>query len=201
MKLLSKRSFFSTYNERDQFYKSLIVKNTLQSSYYCLTTERPGTAESYQDIIYKEIPWGSSSRDVINRLGAARYRVEELNDLDNHLILFFKREILNEKAVVQCHFIDNQLYFIHIDFLSSLSIDVAFIHDLIVKKYLLSEAMPGKPVSIKDCFQNRLIINTDVTLGLSYVSGTASVARLFEKQLQKRASRQQERISLSLSEL
>ena len=201
MKLLSKRSFFSTYNERDQFYKSLIVKNTLQSSYQCLTTELPETAESYQDIIYKGIPWGSSSRDVVTKLGAARYKVEELNDLEDHLILFFKREILNEKAIVQCHFIDNQLYFIHIDFLSSLSVDVTFIHDLILKKYLLSHHAAARPLSLKDCYQNKLIINTDVTLSLSYVSGTASIARLFEKQLQKKASRQQERMHFNLSEL
>jgi hypothetical protein len=201
MKLLTKRSFFSSYNERDHYYKSLIVKNTVESSYQAVSRVYPGITETYKDVIFKDLLWGTTSRDVIHSLGSPRYKVDKLNDLTDHQILFFKREIMDQKTVMQCHFLHNQLYFLHIDFLSSLSKELEMIQQMIYRKYALNNT-PGVPGNaIKDCYQNKLIINNDVILSLSYISGMPSVAKILEKQLQRKSVTEKERILNKLSEL
>src|SRR5687768_6633771 len=201
MKLLSKRSFFSSYNERDHYYNSLIVKNTVESSYQTVSRSHPGIIESYKDVVFKDLLWGMTSRDVVHRLGSPRYKVDRLNDLNDHLILFFKREIMDQKTVMQCHFLHNQLYFIHIDFLSSLSKEISMIQEMIFKKYALGKSLSQQGNCIKDCYQNKLIINNDVILSLSYISGTPSVMKILEKQLQRKMITEKERMQYRLSEL
>ena len=200
MKLLSKKSFFSSNTGRDHYYNSLIVKNTVESSYKTVSREHPGIIESYKDVVFKDLLWGMAPRDVVQRLGSARYKVDKLNDLNDHLILFFKKEIMDQKTVMQCHFLSNQLYFIHIDFLSSFSKEVGMIQEMIYKKYVPGRSLSAQGNCIKDCYQNKLIINNDVILSLSYISGTPALINMFEKQLQRNATREKSRMQYMLSE-
>jgi hypothetical protein len=200
MKLLIKRSFFSSHSERDQYYQSLVVKNTVESSYKAVSQTHPGIAESYKDVVFKDLLWGMTSRDVIHRLGSPRYKLDKLNDLSDHQILFFKREIMDQKTVMQCHFLHNQLYFVHIDFLSCLSKELDMIQQMIYRKYGLDHTTGSYSNAIKDCYQNKLVINNDVILSLSYISGMPSVAKILEKQLQHKTVTQKLKMESNLSE-
>ena len=202
MKLLSTRSIFASGNERALYYRSLIVKGDLQSSYAAVSKTYQDLTESYKDIMYSELKWGSSSKEVTSRLGNPRYKVDALNDLQQHQVLFFKREILGHRAIVQCHFLYNQLYFVHIDFVSALSNELGCINELILKKYaLLPVDRRVGNFCITDGNQNKLQINNDVTLSLTYISGLPSVSLLLEKQIHAKSLMRRRQADLHLLEL
>src|SRR5690349_23064981 len=186
MKILSKGYLFSSRNERDEFYRNLILKNNLHTTHDCLTRINSSSIDSYKDIIFRGLLWGSSVKDVIATLGTPRYKVEKLNDLNDHLVLFFKREILQQRAIVQCHFLQNELYFVHVDFPQAFSHELRHISDAIYNKYALNKPTEIANHCLVDCYQNKLVIHNDVTLSISYISGTASIVKLLEKQMERK---------------
>ena len=172
----------------------------MESSYKAISQTHPGIVESYKDVVFKDLLWGMTSRDVAHSLGGVRYKIDKLNDLSEHQILFFKREIMDQKTIIQCHFLHNQLYFVHIDFLSCLSKELDMIQEMIYRKYAVEHRTGSYSCAIKDCYQNKLIINNDVILSLSYISGMPSIAKILEKQLQRKAVAQKEKVESMLSE-
>jgi hypothetical protein len=189
MKIGLQRPFLSTDNERDVYYKSLVVKNTLQTTLACLNNNDP-QKDTFQDIIFHDIPWASNSRTVIQKLGNPRYKLQKLNDLKDHLVLFFKMTLHDQPVVLQCHFVDNELYFVHIDFFTAAFDDIAFINEIIRKKYALQQD-DSESLNFKDCYQNRLIIDHNVHYGINYICGQFAILKKLQNQLAQKEIKNQ----------
>jgi hypothetical protein len=183
MKRSIHKYLFSNPRERDHYYRSLIVKDSLTATVELLSKKDEGTTKTFNDIIFNEISWGSSERVLIRKLGMPRIRFQNINDLEHHTILFFKLEIGGKIAVVQCHLLENELYFLHLNFVMSPFNEVKVIEEMIREKYSVGITSPNSVVSCTDYFQNKLIIQHNVCLNISYISGKHSILHKLEKQM------------------
>jgi hypothetical protein len=190
MKIFSKNAYYYSYIDRQYYYKSLVVKNSLPVTLEYLTKEHRVIFDTARNVMFKDLAWGISPRQTVNKLGRIRYKVENSNEFENHQILFFKRGILAQKAVMQCHFLRNELYFIHIDFHSSLSNELGFVSDMVFEKYLPTQTAAGPNTCIRDRHDNKLILNNEVTLNISYISGKPAIMKDLQKELLAQKNRQ-----------
>jgi hypothetical protein len=183
MRLSLPRTLFPAFKEREDYYRNLIVKDTLETTVHALQVNDPGISKTFHDITFKEISWGSSEKELIRKFGPARYKFQKINDLDKHVILFFKTKVCGQNAIIQCHLLENELYFLHIDFVNSVYKDVKFIEEIIHKKYSPSPYDPEIKTCFEDYFQNKLLISHTVYMNICYISGQVSILQKFEKYL------------------
>ena len=203
MKNILKRSFSGDtyhYSDRENFYKNFLIDTTPKSLMNSLVTNCMGMAATADQISFKETPWGSTRKAIIRKFGSPRYIFDNTVSLSNHLIFFYKQTLLNEKVVLQFHFIEDGLFLIHIDFLSNASLDIKSIKNVVEKKYGPIQVYQNDILLIDDS-QNRLIIKQNLYLTFTYTSGESSLVRKFEKQISDKTGNEGKRLETTLSEL
>jgi hypothetical protein len=188
------------YSDRENFYKNFLVDTTPKSLMNSLTANCMGMAATADQISFKETPWGSTRKTVMRKFGSPRYIFDNTASLRNHLIFFYKQTLLNEKVVIQFHFLEDELFLIHVDFLSNTSLDIKAIKNVVEKKYGPIQVYQNDIYLIDDS-QNRLIIKQNLYLTFTYTSGESSVIRKLEKQIADKMGNEGRRLETTLSEL
>jgi hypothetical protein len=188
------------HSDRENFYKNFLVDTTAKSLINSLTANCMGMTATVDQIRFKETPWGSTRKDVIRKFGSPRYIFDNTVSLSNHLIFFYKQTLLNEKVVLQFHFLENRLFLIHIDFLSNASLHIKSIKNVVEKKYGPIQVFEND-IFLIDHSQNRLIIKQNLYLTFTYTSGESSLIRKLEKQISDKTRNEGKRLDTALSEL
>jgi hypothetical protein len=177
------KSLFPHLKEKEVYYRNLIVKESLESSIETLSRKHPEMIKSFHDITFNNLAWGSSEKEIVRKLGDPRYKFQKVNDLDKHVILFFKIQICGHYAILQCHLFENELYFLHMHVARSLQRDVRFIEEMIHKKYSSEEFNPKANTCFEDYFQNKLVIEENVYLNIYYMSGKPAFLQKLQREL------------------
>src|SRR5688572_12301412 len=119
MKINFPACFFQHNKLKEIYYKSFIVKNSQEKFGLDFQRNFP-LVEIAQEISMMNIRWGSSKKTLTRLLGNPRFANKPVADASSE-ILFFKQQIAEEKAIIQCHFFKDQFFYSHIDFVTSLS--------------------------------------------------------------------------------
>jgi hypothetical protein len=175
MKVKFPACFFQHNKLKEIFYKSYIVKNSQDKFAGDFQSRFPGM-ETVEEILMMNIRWGSSKKTVTRLLGNPRFANRPVADPAKE-ILFFKQQIAEEKAIVQCHFIKDQFYYGHVDFVSSLSRENKTVQEMVREKFKLAERDGLSSMIITDPASNKLVIEHNVYLQLHYITGKPALVR------------------------
>ena len=175
MKITFPTCFFQHNKLKEIYYKSFIVKNSQEKFGHDFQRSFP-LVEIAQEISMMSIKWGSSKKTVTRLVGNPRYSTKTLADAASE-ILFFKRQIAEEKAIIQCHFFKDQFFYSHIDFVTSLSRENKKVQEMVRQKYGLEEEKYSGNIVIADPCGNKLIVEDNVYLRLNYMTGKPALVR------------------------
>ena len=175
MKITFPACFFQHNKLKEIYYKSYIVKNS-QEKFNPDFQHRFPLIETSQDVLMMNIKWGSSKKTVTRLLGSPRFANKPPGDPAQDILLF-KQQIAEEKAIIQCHFIKDQFYYGHIDFVTSLSRENKKVQEMVRQKYGLTETGYPGTVAIADAECNKLIIEENVYLQMHYITGKPALVR------------------------
>ena len=181
MKIHLPSSFFQPNKLKEIYYKSLVVKNTEEKFDPLCHRAFPLLFETEKEIMMMNIKWGASRKTVTRLLGNPRFACKALAD-DRSDILFFKQEIQQEKAIIQCHFLKDQFYYAHIDFVSSLSTENLKIQEMVRHKFQIADLKADRNLIITDPAENKLILEHNVYLHLEYLTGKPSIVKKIKEQ-------------------
>jgi hypothetical protein len=175
MKITFPACFFQHNKLKEIYYKSFIVKNSQEKFGHDFQRNFP-LIEIAQDISMMNIQWGSSSKTVTRLLGNPRFATKPVGDAAAD-ILFFKQQIAEEKAIIQCHFLKDQFYYSRVDFVTSLSRENKKVQEMVRQKYDLEDKKYVGNLVIADACGNKLIIEDNVYLQLHYITGKPALVR------------------------
>lgn len=176
MKIRFSPSFFQHNKLKEIYYKSLVVKNTSEKFERRFQHTYPVQSATEKEILMMDIKWGATRKTVCRVLGAPRFICKSATD-ERDVIVFFKQEIVGEKAIIQCHFLKDQFYYAHIDFIASLSRDNKKVQEMVKHKYLTPQVATDRDLIVTDPDNNTLILEHNVYLHLDYLTGKPAVIR------------------------
>ena len=175
MKITFPACFFQHNRLKEIYYKSFIVKNSQEKFGHDFQRNFP-LLEIAQEILMMNVKWGSSKKTIIRLLGNPRFANKPLAHAPRE-ILFFKQQIAEEKAIIQCHFFKDQFYYSQLDFVTSLSRENKKVQEMVRQKYGIEDNKYSGDLVLADPCGNKLIIENNVYLQLHYMTGKPALVR------------------------
>jgi hypothetical protein len=186
-RILPYNRYSSFYQERESFYRSFINQYYLDFAHNLLSEEH---AESYLTktlIAPQDIQFGASPRRVIWSIGMPSFQVKNINDIQDHKILFYRTKLLHQKVLIQFHFINSYFYYSQLSFLSFTEKTNDILFNSISSKYECPAALMGQAKAhMTDICGNKVIIERGVYLTVSYMAGDNYPRLLMEQQIKER---------------
>src|SRR5579872_4115309 len=186
-RMLPYNRYSSFYQERESFYRSFINQYYLDFAHQLLSQEYFDTYLTKTLIAPHDIQFGATPRRVIWKIGMPSFQVQNINDLKEHKILFYRTKLLRQKALIQFHFINSFFYYSQLSFLSFTESVNNILFNSIKAKYQFPNNLKGKDkVLMTDICGNKLIIERGVYLTVSYITGDSYPRLLMEEQIKQR---------------
>ena len=183
-RILPYSRYGSLYQERESYYRSFITEYDLDFTHHVLTEEHQAPFVTKTLISPQDIPFGATPRVVISKTGTPSFEVRDSNDLKDHKILFYHIRLLQEKVLIQFHFIEDFFYYCQLSFLAFTGKTNELLADSIRAKY----GYPGNiarqdQVVIRDTCDNKIVIEQGVYLTVRYVTGDRYPREVLETQI------------------
>jgi hypothetical protein len=183
-KLLTPTRYNSFYQERESFYRSFINQYYLDFAHNLLLQEHMSSYPTNTIIAPQDIPFGSSPRKVVWKIGMPSFQVKDINDFKNHKILFYRTKLLQQKVLIQFHFINGFFYYSQLSFLSFTEKTDSILFQSIKSKYQCSGSLENEDrIHMTDICGNKLIIEKGVYLTVSYITGDEYPRSLMTEQI------------------
>lgn len=201
-KLLPYTHYNVFYREKENFYRSFINQYYLDFAYQLLNHEQVNPYATNTIIAPHDIPFGSSPRRVIWKIGMPSFQLKDINDFKDHKILFYKTKLLRQKVLIQFHFINEFFYYSQLSFLSFTEKINTVLSNSIRNKYQCSAPFEDdSKVCMTDICGNKMIIEKGVYLTVSYITGESYPKKLMEEQIKERMDLLNKADSYELSRL
>jgi hypothetical protein len=186
-RILPYNRYSSFYQERESFYRSFINQYYLDFAVNLLSQEHSESYLTKTLIAPHDIQFGASPRRVIWAIGMPSFQVKNINDFQDHKILFYRTKLLHQKVLIQFHFINSFFYYSQLSFLSFTEKTNSVLFDSIRSKYECPAALKDQEKThMTDICGNKLIIEKGVYLTVSYISGDSYPRLLMEEQIKER---------------
>ena len=186
-RLLQYSRYSSFYQERESFYRSFINQYYLDFAHQVLSQEQQEPFMTKTLIAPHDIQFGATPRRVIWKIGMPSFQVQNINDLKEHKILFYRTKLLRQKALIQFHFINSFFYYSQLSFLSFTEKTNSILFNSIRGKYECPSSYYNRDkVQMTDICGNKLIIEKGVYLTVSYITADAYPRLLMEEQIKQR---------------
>lgn len=186
-KILPYTRYNDFYREKESFYLSFINHYYLDLTHQLLLEDFHSPYLTNTIIAPHDIPFGSSPRKVIWKIGMPSFQVKDINDFKDHKILFYKTKLLRQRVLIQFHFINGFFYYSQLSFLSFTENTNSILSDSIKSKYQCSGSFEGADrIYMTDICGNKAIIEKGVYLTISYITGENYPRTLMEEQLKLR---------------
>ena len=185
-RILPYNRYSSFYQERESFYRSFINQYYLDFAHQLLSQEQHDPYLSKTLIAPHDIQFGASPRKVIWKIGMPSFQVKNINDLQNHKILFYRTKLLHQKVLIQFHFIEGFFYYSQLSFLTFTETTNDILFDSIRVKYECPTNIEKQDkLVLMDICNNKLIIEKGVYLTVSYITGDNHPKELMRSQLSR----------------
>jgi hypothetical protein len=186
-RILPYNRYSSFYQERESFYRSFINQYYLDFAHNMLSQEHAEPYLTKTLIAPQDIQFGASSRRVIWNIGMPSFQVKNINDIQDHKILFYRTKLLHQKVLIQFHFINSYFYYSQLSFLSFTEKTNNILFDSIRSKYECPATLKEQNKTfMTDICGNKLIIEKGVYLTVSYIAGDSYPRLLMEQQIKER---------------
>jgi hypothetical protein len=186
-RILPYNRYSSFYQERESFYRSFINQYYLDFAHNVLSQEHYDPYLSKTLIAPHDIQFGASPRKVMWKIGMPSFQVKDINDFQDHKILFYRTKLLRQKVLIQFHFISGFFYYSQLSFLSFTEKTNNTLFNSIKSKYECPNSFEQQDKSyMTDICGNRLIIEKGVYLTVSYITGDNYPRTLMEQQIRER---------------
>src|SRR6201991_2278809 len=186
-KILPYNRYNNIYQERESFYMSFINQYYLDFAHQLLSDESFTPYLTNTIIAPQDIQFGASPRKVIWKIGMPSFQVKDINDFKDHKILFYRSRLLQQKVLIQFHFINGFFYYSQLSFLSFTDKTNDILFNSIRSKYECPGSMEEQDrLHMIDICGNKLIIEKGVYLTVSYMTGDSYPRQLMEAQLKER---------------
>ena len=183
-RILPYNRYSSFYQERESFYRSFINQYYLDFAYNMLSEEHAETYLIKTLIAPQDIQFGASPRRVIWNIGMPSFQLKNINDIQDHKILFYRTKLLHQKVLIQFHFINSFFYYSQLSFLSFTEKTNNILFDSIRSKYECPATLKEQDKAyMTDICGNKLIIEKGVYLTVSYITGDTYPQKLMAEQL------------------
>jgi len=186
-RILPYNRYSSFYQERESYYRSFINQYYLDFAINMLSQEHSEPYLTKTLIAPQDIQFGASPRRVIWNIGMPSFQVKNINDIQDHKILFYRTKLLHQKVLIQFHFINSFFYYSQLSFLSFTEKTNNILFDSIRSKYECPDTLKEKDkTSMTDICGNKMIIEKGVYLTVSYIAGDNYARLLMEQQIKER---------------
>jgi hypothetical protein len=186
-RILQYSRYSSFYQERESFYRSFINQYYLDFAHQVLSQDQSDPFLTKTLIAPHDIQFGATPRRVIWKIGMPSFQVQNINDLNDHKILFYRTKLLRQKALIQFHFINSFFYYSQLSFLSFTEKTNNILFNSIRGKYECPASYYNRDkVQMTDICGNKLIIEKGVYLTVSYITADTYPRLLMEEQIKQR---------------
>jgi hypothetical protein len=183
-RILPYTRYTAFYREKESFYRSFINQYFLDFAHQLLSQDQQSPFLTNTIIAPHDIPFGSSPRKVIWKIGMPTFQVKDINDFKDHKILFYKTKLLRQKVLIQFHFINGFFYYSQLSFLSFTEKTNSILSNSIKNKYQCSGSFENADrIHMTDICGNKMIIEKGVYLTVSYITGENYPRMLMEEQM------------------
>lgn len=175
------------YREKENFYRSFINQYYLDFAHQMLSQEQVNPHLTNTIIAPHDISFGASPRKVIWQIGMPSFQLKNINDIQEHNILFYKTKLMKQKVLIQFHFINGFFYYSQLSFLSFTEKINTALSNSIKNKYQCTGAFENEgKICMTDICGNKMIIEKGVYLTVSYITGESYPRLLMEDQIKQR---------------
>jgi hypothetical protein len=186
-KLMPYSHYSAFYREKENFYRSFINQYYLDFAHQMLSQEQVNPHLTNTVIAPHDISFGASPRKVIWQIGMPSYQLKNINDIQDHNILFYKTKLMKQKVLIQFHFINGFFYYSQLSFLSFTEKINNALSNSIKNKYQCTGAFGNEgKIYMTDICGNKMIIEKGVYLPVSYITGESYPRLLMEDQIKQR---------------
>src|SRR5580692_8904978 len=186
-RILPYNRYSSFYQERESYYRSFINQYYLDFAINMLSQQHSEPYLTKTLIAPQDIQFGASPRRVIWNIGMPSFQVKNINDIQDHKILFYRTKLLHQKVLIQFHFINSFFYYSQLSFLSFTDKINSILFNSIRGKYECPSSYHGKDkVHMTDICGNKLIIEKGVYLTVSYITSDTYPRQIMEEQIRQR---------------
>ncbi len=186
-RLLPYSHYNAFYREKENFYRSFINQYYLDFAHQMLTQEQVNPHLTNTIIAPHDISFGASPRKVIWQIGMPSFQLKNINDIQDHNILFYKTKLMKQKVLIQFHFINGFFYYSQLSFLSFTEKINTALSNSIKNKYQCAGSFGDESkIYMTDICGNKMIIEKGVYLTVSYITGESFPKLLMEEQIKQR---------------
>ena len=185
--------YYKNYSSKADYYQNLIREDTVQRLESLFRRQDSALTDPNLSIEFRGIPFNSTDRYVLDKMGKARHVYDNHTRIPTHKILFFKSKLHNFKTVSQVHFLENRFFLAKYSFRCANHRDVECVLQVLKQKYFSPQLFGDNISAVKDLFGNALLVENSLRLNIYYLSGDPFFKQWATSQLQKKRKTEQER--------
>src|SRR5450631_687079 len=172
------------YYDKEDFYRSFIDQYCMEEALTLLTKENNSIHQTGLVIAPYDIQFGIQLNELVTKIGMPTFQQKDINDLNDHRILFYKTNLLRQRVLTQFHFLKEFLYYAQITFLGYSDKTNATLLNSVKDKYQCPVSFDGlDKLCLTDGDDNKLIVEKGIYLTVSYISGDSFPRKVIEEQM------------------
>jgi hypothetical protein len=172
------------YYDKEDFYRSFIDQYCMEEALTLLTKDNGSVHKTDMIIAPYDIQFGIKLEELIPKVGRPDFHQKDINDLNDHRILFYKTILLRQRVLTQFHFLKGFFYYAQITFLSYNDKTNAALLNSVKDKYQCPVSFEASDiVCLTDGVDNKLIVEKGIYLTVSYICGDPFPSKVIEEQI------------------
>ncbi len=161
------------------YYKSRLSRvSSWEKLYAIYAARREEDYTSKRDIRFRNVPFGSKSKQVRRLLGTPRHIIHNDAMIQGHAVYFYKYNFAGILAKCEVHFLKDVFFLSTYSFYRTLDGKSTEVKKVLFSKYLDRQAQVDfdSCIRINDQKGNSILVEKDVELLITYISGDSNIA-------------------------
>lgn len=181
-------SVYNSYylnGSREKFYSRYIFERNINSIISLFKAINTKAVEVKNNILFDDLAFGSTTKSVTSILGKPKCTFKFIYGSLEHKVLVYKIKFDEYTAVVNCNFLNNQLFYVHVCFPDYKQPVKQFIYNHIEREYHCILENYNQDYVLTNTSKEKIIIEADINLNIYYVSNDSNIHNMINAELAK----------------
>lgn len=170
---------YKNYQGKDDYYQNLIREDSTSRFLQIFTRQIEAFSNPDLCIRFRDLPFGISPGEVVNKMGRPRYEYDNDHRIPSHKIIFYRNGLRHFRAISQLHFIDKRLFYAKYSFRNYDTENLESVLSVLKNKYFYTENFVDRFSQVKDADENTVMIEKSLHLNIAYLGGDPFFLQFF----------------------
>ena len=160
------------------YYRSRLSRiSSWEKLYAIYTIRQESDFNSTRDIGFRNVPFGSKSKQVRRLLGEPRHIINNTSAIQGHMVFFYKYNFAGILTKCEVHFLNDTFFLSTYAFYRTLDGKSTEVKEVLFSKYLDPKVKVDfdATLRINDQKGNSILLEKDVELMITYISGEKNI--------------------------